>query len=107
MPVKRRIAKQRTHQITPEAIAAWRLANEIIDAGLDDVWEDQGGRRDEYIDARNRLDRALGLRPWEATPLDVADDGPPPAWMKSPASVADWYQAQEPRRQLIKAAGKG
>lgn len=52
MPVKRRIAKVRDHRVTPEAIAAFRAGDE------------------------RGLHAALGLRPWEASPLDVVNPYP-------------------------------
>jgi hypothetical protein len=86
MPVKRRLAKGREHRITPEAIAAF-------EAG------DYGA-----------LHRALGLRPWEASPLplsvtslgvdqDVPPDPHPVGWAQSVP------QAQELQRLLMAAAG--
>jgi hypothetical protein len=41
------------------------------------------------------LHRALGLKPWESSPLGV-NDGPAPEWV----SDADWKQAQALRRAL-------
>ena len=47
MPASRRRAKVRRARITPEAVAAFRARDWI------------------------QLHRALGLKPWEASPLDV------------------------------------
>ena len=47
MPAKRRQPKTRPNSITPEAIAAFRNRDSVA------------------------LRRALGLKPWEANPLDV------------------------------------
>ena len=51
MPTKRRVDKARRHRISAEAIAAYRAKD------------------------CNALHQALGLRPWEASPLSV-DQGP-------------------------------
>ena len=72
MPTKRRVPKDRNPKITPEAVALFRLGLEIIEAGDDELWEEEGGRRREYLDADKRLCWVLlGLAPSEASPLDV------------------------------------
>jgi hypothetical protein len=81
MPLKRRLPKGREHRITPEAVAAFAAG--------------------DYM----RLHRALGLRPWEASPLPLevtalgVDQGDPPKdrsmWAQS------WPQAQELQRELM------
>lgn len=62
MPTKRRTAKSREHRITPEALAAFKAGDSI------------------------RLHRALGLRPWQPSPLE-ADTGPVP-WPPRPVSAS-------------------
>ncbi len=54
MPLKRRTAKQRDHRITPDAVAAFRAVDWLA------------------------LHRALGLKPWEMSPLDVSGECPYP-----------------------------
>jgi hypothetical protein len=76
MPVKRRAAKARAQRITPEAIEAFAAGDHVA------------------------LHSALGLTPWNQSPLDV-DDGDPPDWMKDEFQRADWKQAQELRLLLI------
>jgi hypothetical protein len=77
MPVKRRVAKLKAHRITEAAIAAFKAG----------AWLD--------------LQRALGLKPWEMSPLDA---GPtPPSWRKT---TDDWQQAVE-LRQALEDAVKG
>ena len=87
MPVKRRASKQLRHRITPEAVEAYRAG--------------------DYM----QLHRALGLMPWECSPLPDeitalgVDQGDPPDWMEPfPHRVADYRQAQELQRQLEGAA---
>jgi len=76
MPRKRRLPKRRT-RINALAIAAFAAGDEPA------------------------LRRALELRPWEVSPLDV-DDGPSP-WPDGSAGAVGWKQAQELRR-VIEAA---
>ena len=106
MPIKRRVSKTREHQITDEAVEAFVRAEAIWDAGGYEKWEEEGGRRREYLDASSALGRSVGLRPWETSPLDVPENGPPPERWKSPNGISDWQQAQNLRRELIKAARK-
>ena len=82
MPVKRRVAKSRAHRITPEAVEAFRAGDYLA------------------------LHAALGLRPWEVSPLPLEvtplgcdqkplrDPRPASAW------DASWEQAQELQRLL-------
>jgi hypothetical protein len=74
MPVKRRIAKVRNNRITPEAMEAFHAGDALA------------------------LHRALQLRPWQPSPLDV--DGPiPPADAGMCFSDA-WATIWELRQQL-------
>ena len=52
MPIKRRVAKVRDHRLTAAAVEAYRNRDSLA------------------------LHRALGLKPWEVSPLDA--DGPEP-----------------------------
>ena len=86
MPVKRRAAKERRHRITQEAVEAY-VARDF-----------------------HRLHAALGLFPWELSPLPAETcglgsiKGEPPAWMlEMPDRGADYRQAQELQRELEKA----
>jgi hypothetical protein len=101
MPVKLRRPKKRAMQITDEAIAAFKTCEEIASAGLAEALEDEGGRRDEYLTASRSLHRELSLRPWEASPLDVLDEGSCP-W-EGNLYAASWPKAQELRRELLTA----
>ena len=76
MPVKRRKPKEREHRITPEAVAAFRAG----DVGA--------------------LMLALGMRPWDASPLE-ADDEEPPAWSTPGPWRDSWPKAVALRRNLI------
>jgi hypothetical protein len=104
MPVKLRRPKTRTTRITDEAIAAFKTCEEITAAGLHEAWEDEGGRKDEYLTAHRLLHVEFSLRPWEASPADVPDEGPC-GW--SGNLYADsWSRAQKLRRELLAAVRK-
>jgi hypothetical protein len=104
MPVKLRRPKKRTMQISDEAVEAFRLCEEITAAGLQDAWEDDGGRRDEYLTAHRSLLVALSLRPCEASPCDAPDEGECPYDAGQLCWAASWPRAQELRRELQAAA---
>ena len=73
-PLKRRVHRR----ITPEAIEALRTGDFL------------------------RLHRSLGLRPWEASPLDVST-AEPPAWMlNNKHACDDWRQAYALRLEIEK-----
>jgi hypothetical protein len=82
MPVSRRIAKARRVNVTAEAVEAFQIASKHQEtyfacAGLRAPCKSAGPARhcDEcrtYLLESTRLDRLLGVRPWEASPLHVA-----------------------------------
>lgn len=77
MPTKRTRRTPRAHGPRAAAISAWKCGDHLA------------------------LQRALMLRPWEASPFE-AHGAPPPdgtAW------AASWPRAVELRRALIEAAG--
>ena len=82
MPVKMRASKERRHRIMPEAVEAYRAG--------------------DYM----RLHAALGLKPWECSPLPVevdglgVDQGPRPSYYDERHG---WEQAQELQLELEKA----
>ncbi len=89
MPVEQRTAKGQAHRITPEAVEAFRAGDFL------------------------RLHQALGLQPWEVSPLPLSiqalgcDQNPPPDWAHPSSGWFDsWEQAQELQRLLMKAAGR-
>lgn len=64
MPLKRRLEKTRDHRLTPEAVEAFMAGDWLA------------------------LHQALGLRPWQASPLDVDPDDRP-EWL----CEEDWTRA--------------
>jgi hypothetical protein len=67
----------------------------MLDAGLDEKWEDEGGRRREFLDACVHLHYdLLGGKPWEQEAL-YAGDPKPPEWMKNERERVDYARAHQ------------
>ncbi len=79
-------------------VRLFRRAREILAAGDQDFWEEEGGFRREFLDAWSDLHGLLGRQPWEINPLDVDRYEPPPE------SDEDWRTACELRRRLDEAS---
>src|SRR5690242_1476622 len=100
MPTKRRpIARSTRPRITPELVELYRRCLEIIEAGQDEAWEDEGGRRRELLDAHVALMSGLGLRPWHYSPLWVSLDGPP-----APHADPERHALAQQLRRALEAA---
>ena len=100
MPVKKRTRKQRNHRITPEAVDLFKQCSDISESQRE-AWEDEGGRRREYLDKSLALEAALDLRPHEMSPLDSGPE--PPSYGHGTGYYQSWPQAYELRRQIIRA----
>ncbi len=99
MPVKRRLPKARSCRTTPELIERWARLLNIRASGSDEEWEPIGWRR-EYLDGTVELDRALGVRPREESPV-TAEHPDPPDWMGSNPMLCDrWRKAWDLRYEL-------
>jgi len=79
-------------RITPEAVALFRRGLRLIRRGDED--------RREYLDVCYKLDRVLGLRPWQEPVLNTVGFDIPPDWMDSEPVIADWHRSANIRRQL-------
>jgi hypothetical protein len=88
-------------QITPEAARLFRTIIEIQDAGLDEIFESEGGRRNEYQKLREKFDELLKWKPWIDPPYIVPSFGEPPAWERRPE---DYRATQQLRRALEELA---
>jgi|tagenome__1003787_1003787.scaffolds.fasta_scaffold19449109_1 hypothetical protein len=78
MPVKQRIAKRLRPRLTHEQVALWIVLREIQDErGGVDHWEQDGGRRHEYLDGCKRLSELLGLSFGDWLPLETPTACPP------------------------------
>lgn len=101
MPVKRRKSKERKFQISDEAV---ELFTHAISIKHFEEWEEEGGRRREYLETWKALHIALGLKLFEASPLDVEDGRTyfgGQCWLESVPKVLAL------RAELIAAAGAG
>jgi hypothetical protein len=77
MPTNRRpLTRQprRAPLISREMVDLFRRARAIQARGLDEKWEDQGGRRREFLTVTTDLHRALGRRPWDPCIIDDEPD---------------------------------
>ena len=72
--------KQKVHRITDAALDAFREDDQPV------------------------LHRALGLRPWEASPLEALTEHPP-SWASSTAWAASWAKAWGLRAEIVAALG--
>ena len=79
---------------TVEMLDLYARVRAIEQAGQDETWEVDGGRRREYFDLQVELNRLLGRQIWEA---HVFQRGP----HRSAASdVAEWESAHASRDEL-------
>ena len=79
MPVKRRLAKVKENRITPAAVIAFRAGD------------------------REALHRALALRPWEVSPLDVHEGESP--WPGNSGGAQSWEKAKLLSAELSNSRG--
>ena len=73
MPLKRKTSKQRDTRITPEAVEAYRAGDEMA------------------------LHRALGLKPWEPSPIDAIGNCP---WSEGSGGSLSWAKVKALRGEL-------
>jgi hypothetical protein len=85
-------------KISDLAIEAFKVCEEIVAAGDDEV-EEGLGRRLEYLEAHSAFGQALDLKPWQASPADVPDRGEC-TYDRSQGWAASWAQAQALRSEL-------
>jgi hypothetical protein len=102
MPVGR---PPRSH-ITPQAVELFKRGMLLQFLDLDQIWEEDGGRRREYHQVCVALRIALGMKPlWEPCPLEVDEDGTLPGWMTDPAEIRCERKAIALRRALLEEIG--
>src|SRR5262249_15407925 len=66
MPTRRTpIDRARRVQITPAMVALWKRGQEILATKAEQKWEEEGGRRREFLDLAVELHELLDRRPWE------------------------------------------
>lgn len=70
MPVRRTpIKRQALGQIDAAVVWHFICAKEILSDGDADLWEHEGGRRQEYLDLSESIEDDLNLRPWQLNPV--------------------------------------
>jgi hypothetical protein len=76
--------------LTPEMLELFKRGLEILAAGADEIWGDEGGRREEYLAISRRLNWVLLRQPIHAVSvLDPELDGEMPGYMENLASGKD------------------
>ena len=74
--------------ISGEMLELWRQCRRIRRRGEHKAWEEEGGRRGEYIEAHSRLGELIGLKPWQVHPIDATSARPPALWTQPTAGYA-------------------
>lgn len=99
MPTKRnRVSRTPTRRVSAAAVDIYREALELKagrDACLASSATCTHAECDRYRELGIALDRELGIRPWQCSPLD-ADAGPAPAGIDARA----WHEARSLREVL-------
>jgi hypothetical protein len=100
------IARSTKTKITPRVVARKAVALQEED-GATNRWEEDGGRRREYLNLCHKLHLALGRKLHEACVTEtVGQDAPHPTILRQGAErLRDWMAARDIRRKLDQAAG--
>jgi hypothetical protein len=61
-------------EFTSEMITLYRAARAIQQRGLEEKWEDEGGKRGEYYEYTKALHSLLGRKPWQDDLVDGEPD---------------------------------
>jgi hypothetical protein len=109
MPVKLRKAKGRTALITDEAVAIYKDALKLRDIRWDcsrsiacrsPSIDERCAECVKYGDLDHELDRLLGIKPWERSPLDIDGETPPDYMRHNPLQSEYWHKAWAVRCEL-------
>jgi hypothetical protein len=87
-PIKR---SSRGGRITPLILDTYRRARDLHDNHDTETWEEDGGRRREYLDAASQLHSLLGRKPWQTCVMDCVDVETAPGYIRE---VNDWETAR-------------
>jgi len=99
MPTRRTpIDRGRRVQITLAMVALWKRGQEILATRAEQKWEEEGGRRREFLDLAAELHELLDRRPWEVDVFYV--DAMKPS---DDQEQGDWVGAAAARRALVAA----
>jgi hypothetical protein len=99
MPARRTpIDRGRRVQITPAMVVLWKRGQEILATKDEQKWEEEGGRRREFLDLAVELHELLDRRPWEVDVFYVDAMRP-----SGDQDQGDWVGAAAARRALVAA----
>src|SRR5215470_6627047 len=85
-------------RITPAMVTLWKRGQEILATKAEQKWEEEGGRRREFLDLAVELHELLDRRPWEVDVFYV--DAMKPS---NDQDQGDWVDAAAARRALVTA----
>jgi hypothetical protein len=85
------IKRSTRSRITPEAIAVYKRARDLLDNHDIEKWEEKGGRRAEFIDASEQLDSLLDRKPWQTSIIDCVGEETAPDYV---SEASDWPGAR-------------
>jgi hypothetical protein len=85
-------------RITPEAIQLFRWAKAIWEDDGDLEWEEDGGRRREFLTTSGMLHDELGLQLWDLPVLSESVENDPVSW--------PWRRALDEAAMAEEAAGR-
>jgi hypothetical protein len=94
-PKRTTLSRPRKEPITGEMVELYRRGREIQKARADETWEEEGGRRREFLDIMKRLDISLLGRGWHEASMFADLSGPSP----NPDSHG-WVSGRELQEQL-------
>jgi hypothetical protein len=103
-PKRTLLARQRKDPITPEMVELFRRGREIQKAGATETWEEEGGRRGEFLDITKRLDWSLLHRVGQCSVFDDFS-GEEPDYMASRSStghpdICGWHSGRAMQQRL-------
>jgi hypothetical protein len=108
MPTNRRFVKRKRKAppITPEIITAFKRCD-AISGDIKSIWEADGGRKQEYLDAEQHLEQLLGRGlPHQFEIMQTLGDDEPPDYVvrAGPRWVQEWHEAAAIGRELEAAS---
>jgi hypothetical protein len=110
MPTKRTpLSRPRKPTVTEEMLTLFRTGLEILEQGADQRWEEEGGRRGEYLDLDLRLNIVLLQQAWHESACSILGSITRcrATWSASPAAATGtsaWHRGRRCRRNCATVA---
>jgi hypothetical protein len=87
-------------------VALWKRGQEILATKAEQKWEEEGGRRREFLDSAVELHELLDRRPWEIDVFYVdamkpSDDQDQGDWVGAAAARPRAARGQQPAMPVI------